>query len=59
MFEIFLVLIIAVAIVIALFVAIDYFSAGLGGDARLWYLLKGLVVLAALALVLQRTGVLR
>lgn len=50
-------LIIAVVIVIVLFMAIDYFARS-GGDARLWMALKGLVVLAALVIVLQRAGVL-
>jgi len=49
-------IVIAVAIVIALFIAIDYFAAAAGGDARLWLLLKGLVVIGALVYVLRRTG---
>lgn len=56
MLSIFFVLILAVVIVAVLFVATDYFSAGIGGDARLWLVLKGLIILAALGLVLQHYG---
>lgn len=50
-------IIVAVLIVAVLFIALDYFAAAVGGDARLWLLLKGLIVLVALLLVLQRAGV--
>lgn len=48
---------VAIAIVVALFIAIDYFARAAGGDSRLWLLLKGVVVIIALVMVLQRTGV--
>ena len=50
-------IIVAVVVVIVLFIALDYFASAAGGDARLWLLAKGLIVLLALVLVLQRTGV--
>ena len=50
-------LIIAVVIVVAVFIAIDYFAAAGGGNPRLWLLLKGLVVLAAVFYFLQRYGI--
>lgn len=48
---------VAIAIVVVLFIAIDYFASAVGGDSRLWLLLKGVVVIIALVMVLQRTGV--
>lgn len=50
-------IVVAVVIVIVLFIAIDYFARAAGGDSRLWVLLKGVVVLVALLMVLNRAGV--
>lgn len=58
MISLLLTLVVAIVIVVFLFVAIDYFSSAIGGDGRLWLLLKGLIVLVALVLVVQQTGVL-
>jgi hypothetical protein len=57
MLDLILLIIVAVVIVLVLFVALDYFAKAIGGDGRLWMLLKGLIVVAALVLVLQRSGV--
>jgi hypothetical protein len=49
-------IVLALIVVIVLFVALDYFARAAGGDVRLWLLLKGVVVLLALLLVLERAG---
>lgn len=46
---------IAVLIVVALWIAVDCF-AKMGGDARLWWALKGLIVVVVLLYVLQNRG---
>lgn len=57
MIPLLIMIVVAIVIVIVLFIAIDYFAAAVGGDGRLWLLLKGVIVLLALLFVLQRSGV--
>lgn len=57
MINLLIMIIVAVVIVIVLFVALDYFARAIGGDVRLWLVLKGVIVLLALLLVLQRSHV--
>lgn len=57
MLSLLITLAVAVVIVIVLFIAIDFFAQAAGGDSRLWLALKGLVVIIALVMFLQRTGV--
>lgn len=58
MLSLLIMLVVAVVIVILLFVAIDNFAGGIGGDGRLWLVLKGVILLLAVAYVLHSQGVL-
>ncbi len=49
---------VVLVIVILAFIAIDAIAGAAGGDARLWALCKVLVVLLAIAWLIERTGVL-
>ena len=59
MIELLIFIILAIVVVAVLFIAVDYIAGAAGAkvDGRLWMLLKGLIVLAALLYVLQRQGV--
>ncbi len=57
MLELLIFIILAIIVVVVLFIALDYIASAVGGDGRLWMLIKGLIVLAALLYVLQRQGV--
>ena len=54
--NILILLLIAIVVVIVLFIALDYFASAIGGDGRLWLVMKGIIVLIALLYVLNRSG---
>ena len=53
-----LAILLVIVLVILAFIAIDALASAAGGDARLWALCKVLVVIAAIAWIIERTGVL-
>ena len=52
-----LAIIIAAFIILALFIVLDLLADALGGDARLWKIIKALAVVIVLLVALQRAGV--
>lgn len=59
MISILITAIVFIAIVAVLFMGIDYFARAGRVDVRLWFLLKGIIVVIALVAFLQRTGLFR
>lgn len=50
------IIVVAIIVAILLILAVDYLAKGLGGDARLYFVLKALIVLIAALFVAQKAG---